>query len=34
MVEILSGISVGDTVITSGLMQLRPNMAVRVNITD
>ncbi len=34
MVEILSGISVGDTVITSGLMQLRPNMAVRVNITN
>lgn len=34
MVEILSGISVGDTVITSGLMQLRPNMAVRVNITE
>ena len=34
MIEILSGISVGDTVITSGLMQLRPNMAVRVNITD
>jgi hypothetical protein len=25
---------VGDTVITSGLMQLRPGMAVRVNITD
>jgi len=34
MVEVLSGISAGDTVITSGLMQLRPNMAVRVNITD
>jgi len=34
LVEILSGISVGDTVITSGLMQLRPNMAVRVNITE
>ncbi|MCU0410115.1 MAG: efflux RND transporter periplasmic adaptor subunit [Bacteroidales bacterium] len=34
MIEILSGISVGDTVITSGLMQLRPNMAVRVNIAD
>jgi membrane fusion protein (multidrug efflux system) len=34
MVEILSGISQGDTVITSGLMQLRPNMAVRVNITE
>lgn len=34
MVEILSGISQGDTIITSGLMQLRPNMAVRVNITE
>ncbi len=34
MVEILSGVNVGDTVITSGLMQLRPNMAVRVNITE
>jgi len=34
MVEILSGINVGDTVITSGLMQLRPGMAVRVNITE
>jgi membrane fusion protein (multidrug efflux system) len=33
-IEILSGLSVGDTVITSGLMQLRPNMAVRVNITE
>ena len=33
-VEILSGINQGDTVITSGLMQLRPNMAVRVNITQ
>jgi len=33
-VEILSGINPGDTVITSGLMQLRPNMAVRVNITQ
>jgi membrane fusion protein (multidrug efflux system) len=33
-VEILSGINAGDTVITSGLMQLRPNMAVRVNITE
>jgi membrane fusion protein (multidrug efflux system) len=34
MVEILTGISVGDTIITSGLMQLRPGMAVRVNITE
>jgi len=34
LVEVLSGISAGDTIITSGLMQLRPNMTVRVNITD
>lgn len=34
MIEVLSGISAGDTVITSGLMQLRPNMAVRVIIAD
>jgi membrane fusion protein (multidrug efflux system) len=34
MVEILSGITLGDTVIISGLMQLRPGMAVRVNITE
>ncbi|MGB8358113.1 MAG: efflux RND transporter periplasmic adaptor subunit [Bacteroidales bacterium] len=33
-VEILSGVNAGDTVITSGLMQLRPNMPVRVNITE
>lgn len=34
MVEILSGISPGDTVITGGLMQLRQNMPVRVNLTE
>lgn len=34
VIEVLSGINAGDTVITSGLMQLRPNMSVRVNITD
>ncbi len=34
MVEILSGISAGDTVITGGLMQLRQNMPVRVNLTE
>lgn len=34
MVEILSGIRVGDTVITSGLMQLRQNMPVRVNLQE
>lgn len=31
-VQILSGISVGDTVITSGIMQLREGMPVKVNI--
>jgi membrane fusion protein (multidrug efflux system) len=30
MVEVLSGISAGDTVLTTGLMQLRENMPVRV----
>ena len=34
MVEIMSGAQAGDTVITSGLMQLRPGMAVRLNITN
>lgn len=34
MVEILSGITAGDTVITSGLMQLRQDMPVRVNLTE
>lgn len=34
MIEVLSGISAGDTVLTTGLMQLRDNMAIRVNITD
>lgn len=34
MIEVLSGISAGDTVLTTGLMQLRDNMPVRVNITD
>ncbi len=31
-VQILSGLSAGDTVLTTGLMQLRPGMAVRVSI--
>lgn len=31
-VQITEGLSVGDTVITSGLMQLRPGMSVRVAI--
>jgi len=30
MVEVTSGLHVGDSVITSGIMQLRPNMAVRI----
>lgn len=34
MIEVLSGLSAGDTVLTTGLMQLRDNMPVRVNITD
>ncbi|HMT67335.1 MAG TPA: efflux transporter periplasmic adaptor subunit, partial [Bacteroidales bacterium] len=33
-IEITSGLSAGDTVLTTGLMHLRQNMAVRVNITD
>lgn len=32
--EVLSGVSAGDTVITSGLMQLRPNMPVKVTIAE
>ena len=32
MVEVLTGISAGDTVLTTGLMQLRDNMPVRINI--
>lgn len=31
-VEVTSGISVGDTVLTGGLMQLRDGMAVEVKI--
>jgi membrane fusion protein (multidrug efflux system) len=34
MIEVLSGLSTGDTVLVTGLMQLRPNMAVKVNITE
>jgi membrane fusion protein (multidrug efflux system) len=30
MIEVLSGITAGDTVITTGLMQLRPGVAVQV----
>ncbi len=31
MVEVTSGLQVGDSVVVSGIMQLRPNMAVKVN---
>lgn len=34
MIEVLSGLSAGDTVLTTGLMQLKPNMPVKVNITE
>jgi membrane fusion protein (multidrug efflux system) len=34
MIEVLSGLSAGDTVLTTGLMQLRDNMPVRINLTD
>jgi membrane fusion protein (multidrug efflux system) len=34
MVEVVSGLSAGDTVLTTGLMQLRENMPVHVSITD
>jgi len=30
MVEVTSGLSLGDSIIISGIMQLRPNMPVRV----
>lgn len=33
-IEVTSGISAGDTVLTGGLMQLRQDMPVRVNITE
>jgi len=33
-IEVISGLAAGDTVLTTGLIQLRPNMAVRVNITE
>lgn len=34
MVEVVAGLSAGDTVLTTGLMQLRENMPVNVSITD
>jgi membrane fusion protein, multidrug efflux system len=33
-IEVLSGIAAGDTLLTSGLMQLRPGMNVNVTITQ
>lgn len=33
-VQILSGIDVGDTVIISGILQLRPNMSIQITITE
>jgi len=33
-IQILTGISVGDTVLTSGILQLRPNTPVEVNIQN
>jgi membrane fusion protein (multidrug efflux system) len=32
MIEVLSGIAAGDTVITTGLMQLRPGVEVQVTV--
>ncbi len=34
MVEVMAGLSPGDTVLTTGLMQLRENMPIRVTITQ
>ena len=34
MVEVVAGLSAGDTVLTTGLMQLRENMPVQVTLTD
>jgi membrane fusion protein (multidrug efflux system) len=31
-IQVVNGINVGDTVITSGLMQLRPGMGVKANV--
>ena len=33
-VEVISGLSAGDTVITSGIMQLRDSMMVKVKVFD
>ena len=34
MVEVVAGLSAGDTILTTGLMQLRENMPVHVSVTD
>jgi membrane fusion protein (multidrug efflux system) len=34
MVEVIAGLSAGDTILTTGLMQLRENMPVHVSVTD
>ncbi|MDZ7635322.1 MAG: hypothetical protein U5L72_13205 [Bacteroidales bacterium] len=34
LIEVVSGLSPGDTILTTGLMQLRENMAVRVTLTN
>ncbi|HMR89913.1 MAG TPA: efflux RND transporter periplasmic adaptor subunit [Saprospiraceae bacterium] len=33
-IQILTGVNVGDTVLTSGILQLRPNMPIQVNIQN
>lgn len=34
LIEVISGITAGDTILTSGLMQIRPGMAVRPSIIE
>ncbi|MDR1406214.1 MAG: efflux RND transporter periplasmic adaptor subunit [Prevotellaceae bacterium] len=31
MIEVLSGLAIGDTIVTSGIMQLRPDIPVKIN---
>jgi membrane fusion protein (multidrug efflux system) len=31
MIEVLSGLAIGDTIVTTGIMQLRPNIPVAIN---
>lgn len=33
-IQIVEGISVGDTVLTTGILQLKPKMPVKVNIIN